>query len=161
MKKQMVKLKFILILSGFLLNSILAKTQSLVSSGGSFAENNNATVFWAVGEFTSETIKNEKATLTQGFYQPKFLPTRTIERMNLKYEIAVFPNPVNEALTLKCEKHENMVYQLISSSGAILVEEKITNPEIKIFVNRLPKGLYLLSIKEKNRIIENFKIEKY
>jgi hypothetical protein len=161
MKELKIKLKFILMLSGFLLSSTLAQTQSLVSSGGGLAESNVASVYWAIGEFSSETIKNEKATLTQGFYQPKFLPTGTIEKKIIQYNISVFPNPVQTTLTLKCEKYENMDYQLSSSSGVILFKDKITSPEIKIFVNRLAKGLYLLTIKENNTIVKDFKIEKH
>lgn len=156
----MTKLKYVLFICGFLLNSTIAISQSVIASGVSYTKNAEASVFWAIGEFVSETIKNDESILTQGFYQTVFLPTSSQEIKNPIFHVIAFPNPVKSFLTLKCDNPRKMSYQVTNMNGVILLQNIITNSETKIPFNRLPNGLYLLIIKESDKVTKNFKIEK-
>lgn len=157
----MTKLKFILFICGFLLNSTIVLSQSVIAASVSFTKNTEASMFWAIGEFVSETIKNDENILTQGFYQSVFLPTASKEIKNLTFQITAFPNPVKSILTLKCDKPANLTYQVTNMNGIILFQNIIANSETKIPFNQLPNGLYLLGIRKNDQVIENFKIEKH
>jgi hypothetical protein len=118
-------------------------------------------MFWAIGEFVSETIKNDESILTQGFYQSVLLPTASEEIKNPIFQVVAFPNPVKSILTLKFANPANLTYQVSNMNGVVLVQNAITNTETKIPFNQFPNGLYLLGIIKNDQIIESFKIEKH
>lgn len=157
----MTKLKLLIFICGFLLNSTIVLSQSVIASSVSFTKNTEASMFWAIGEFVSETIKNDESILTQGFYQSVFLPTASEEIKNPIFQVVAFPNPVKSILTLKCVNPSNLTYQVSNMNGIVLVQNAITDTETKIPFNQFPNGLYLLGIRKNDQIIESFKIEKH
>lgn len=157
----MTKLKLLIFICGFLLNSTVVLSQSVIASSVSFTKNTEASMFWAIGEFVSETIKNDESILTQGFYQSVLLPTASEEIKNPIFQVVAFPNPVKSILTLKSANPANLTYQVSNMNGVVLLQNSITNTETKIPFNQFPNGLYLLGIRKNDQIIENFKIEKH
>ncbi|MCD4792525.1 MAG: PKD domain-containing protein [Bacteroidales bacterium] len=60
---------------------------------------------------------------------------------------SVYPNPANDRLTIICS-NEKAKLQIYDITGRLVLEEKNANSEINI--ERLPAGLYLLKIIDKN-----------
>lgn len=65
-------------------------------------------------------------------------------------QISIYPNPVTDVLnvSLKTTKEENAV--VYNMEGRIVLETKIGSGKNSITVSKLPKGSYILSLKESN-----------
>lgn len=65
-------------------------------------------------------------------------------------QLSIYPNPVNDVLnvSLKTSKEENAV--VYNMEGRIVLEAKIGNGKTTINVSKLPKGSYILSLKDSN-----------
>ena len=64
--------------------------------------------------------------------------------------IMVYPNPVNDQLTLQGEGLRHV--SLISITGATVFDSDITNDGMVIDMKRLPQGLYFLSVLTKDGV---------
>lgn len=67
-----------------------------------------------------------------------------------KSELSIYPNPVKDVLniSLKSNKEENAV--VYNMEGRVVLEAKIGNGKSSINVSKLPKGSYILSLKDSN-----------
>lgn len=61
--------------------------------------------------------------------------------------IDLFPNPVNDILSISVEKqHIDLPYSVISSEGTVMAEGYITKKKFMIHVNQLKPGIYFIKI---------------
>lgn len=65
-------------------------------------------------------------------------------------QLSIYPNPANDVLnvTLKTNKEEDAV--IYNMEGRVVLETKIGNGKTTINVSKLPKGSYILSLKDSN-----------
>lgn len=80
-----------------------------------------------------------------------------IEKQNGK--IHVFPNPVNDYLLIETDMRTDLIAELHSLDGKILIS-KVFNENTKLDLNRINRGMYILTIRNGNEIIESKKIIK-
>ena len=74
-----------------------------------------------------------------------------IEESESLYEIKIYPNPTFDFIYLKTKKPEDFKVSISSVEGRVIMEKIINNAVItKINVSTLPKGLYFITIEDKN-----------
>ena len=59
--------------------------------------------------------------------------------------VRIFPNPVNDQLTILTETPRDFHLQLIASDGRIMLTERF-NGNHRINLGHLPRGLYMLKL---------------
>lgn len=76
-------------------------------------------------------------------------------------EIEVYPNPVNETLTIKLPEPMPFIFQIRSSNGAVIKQDAFVEPtrQFSIDVSELNDGMYFLGLHYKNKLYQ-FKFVK-
>lgn len=64
-----------------------------------------------------------------------------------KTTIKISPNPVKESFTLNGSITGKVNVQIYSTNGQLMKEQSIDSPEEKIYINKLPSGIYLVKIR--------------
>lgn len=87
------------------------------------------------------------------------------EKRNIASQYMIYPNPTKDFINITNENNSSLnisQIKLINTIGQVVIQESLTSDEntIKIQVNHLPKGLYILSISgEKGEIIKKINIQ--
>jgi len=81
---------------------------------------------------------------------------------NLKAEISVYPNPTSNYayLHLKDVAYKVYTYSIANIDGRTITTQKLTNNFTTINMTPFEKGAYLIIVKEKETIVQSFKIIK-
>ena len=61
------------------------------------------------------------------------------------YELVVYPNPATDFININNVKIGNVV-QIINAVGAVILQEKVLNNNIRIDVSGFAKGVYLVRV---------------
>jgi hypothetical protein len=92
----------------------------------------------------------------------KLIPPVGLEERNQHIgQLNVYPNPAQDLLYVKCGHlgaSVNKTYRLINSSGMIVSKVTTRETEIKIDVDRLPPGLYLLVLSTDDGLVVHQKV---
>ncbi len=158
--------KIIIIFVGlFLTNLAISQTASpeLVSSAGESFYNSTYQLDWSVGECITATHTKDEIVITQGFHQDRYIITTAIENLqNIEINISIYPNPTTEFINIRIEssKTESLQYILTDISGKILQCKKAENNIEQIDFSTFTSGIYFLTVKQENQIINSFKIMK-
>lgn len=168
----MKKLELIIICFGLTIASMsqTASPELITSSGESF---NNMTykVDWSIGECITTSHNAGAYIITQGFHQNSYTITAVNELPDIGIIITVYPNPTSDILWLKIypsrksdktEKTESVSrhYSLTNINGKVMQNKKVLNETEQIDFSNYSAGVYLLLIKQENKIIKSFKIHK-
>ncbi|MFY0598839.1 MAG: T9SS type A sorting domain-containing protein [Cyclobacteriaceae bacterium] len=94
--------------------------------------------------------------------------TRTEEEVTLgaetevkeSNELLVFPNPVNDFVTIQSGHNAQVFYSIISISGAKILSGSFTQKKVKLNLQGLNKGIYLLDLLDQNGDRQTFRITK-
>ncbi|MBN1159273.1 MAG: T9SS type A sorting domain-containing protein [Bacteroidales bacterium] len=132
-----------------------ALAQEIVSSGGAYHQNADASLSWTVGEPLTETLATGSITLTQGFHQGRILATSIGDFAADALKMQVYPNPAVYSLFLKVEGADFSVlqYKLFDIEGKILLTENIRSDMTEIDLESYPAGSYILRITTNKGII--------
>jgi hypothetical protein len=76
----------------------------------------------------------------------------------LENEIKIYPNPAQKELNLNLDNFENKSYILKSIDGKIVRQSNIVSNNIN--VSSLLEGIYFIEIREKDKLIGNWKFQK-
>lgn len=129
------------------------------------AGGNGGSVSFTIGQivYTSNTGLN--GTVVEGVQQPYeiWAYTGVKEAQGVQLECTVFPNPVNDILTLKIkyQNNGNLSYQLYEMNGKLIENKKITSAETSITMKELSAGTFYLKVINNNKEFKNFKIVKH
>ena len=84
-----------------------------------------------------------------GYTLPAYVCNLAVDNAEVN-QIAVYPNPASEVLnvTFNTNKEENAI--VYNMEGRVVLEAKIGNGKSTINVSKLPKGSYILTLKESN-----------
>ena len=94
--------------------------------------------------------------LTNDVYNTIGTPT-SISVMSNASLVDVYPNPVNEELTINTGNDSYNNLTITNSLGQTLITKAITSSQSKVDVQSLPTGLYYLTLKGENGIkTQNF-----
>ena len=103
------------------------------------------------GSDTLQTFMNDQLFLAQ--IDPDFLNTTTaIDRMPERLAFQLYPNPAQDRFTLALNEWQQasgkMEWGLFDLSGKLLKQQRIQAPEMSIDVSDLPKGSYVLILRD-------------
>jgi len=139
-------------------NGLLIKAQTLTNFVIGSAGNSNPVLTYCVGEVGNTTIKNADNSITQGFVQPDFEISTSINENN-DVQITVYPNPVEQDLWVKSNFESIKQIRIIDISGKQIYESIFNTNSINFaeFTN----GIYFLEFYNmQNQKIKTFKLIK-
>jgi hypothetical protein len=114
-----------------------------------------------IGEVLISTHSATGNVLTQGFHQT-FLHIVGINDITvLNEELKVYPNPVEDLITLYLEDFEGCSYILYNVNGLELYHNQILGIESEIDFGSLNPAMYLLKVYRENEEVQSIKIIKH
>lgn len=157
MKKNKI---FLLIM--MLATMTVSAQQSVNSSGGSFTGTGGSASI-SVGQIAYTALKSDSATITQGVQQVWVFQPQSVQKLKASsVQTVVYPNPVLDGLTLEITSGNPNDCKWIFSDlqGKIISNGEFENSRAYISAESFSSGTYILSISEKNQIIQSQKIIK-
>lgn len=71
---------------------------------------------------------------------------------NTKDEIYLYPNPASKSILIKSSLEKEMgLINIYSSTGKLIIQDKLTDCELKMNIERIKSGLYIVEIDYGNR----------
>ena len=132
-------------------------TPTVIANAGNVVKNATHSIEWTLGEFMTETLKNNNGSITQGFHQANLLFVAVDDAEIAGLE--VFPNPVNATLTIKNGSEESLNLNISHISGSEIFKDKITTGTESLNFSNYPAGIYFLKF-DSSKGSKTFKIEK-
>lgn len=147
----------------FFLSTKLAFTQNLdsylISSCGSFNLTGPVRVHWAIGEIAVNTY-NTEIILTEGFYQVNNSNISNSINSQLDFDVIIYPNPFQEYISIRFNRDENLDLEIFDLLGKIVFKKSKVNNEMKIDMQNLSKGAYLVKVYDLKNKFSSFKLIK-
>jgi hypothetical protein len=143
---------------------IPAEAQYFVGTAGGDATGTVCTASYSVGQLVYTTDYSTTGSVAKGVQQPYEISVITEDESAKEIDLVclVYPNPVDDFLTLKIENNDrtNLVYNLLDFNGTLISLRKISGNDITINMGNLISSVYFLKILDNNRVIRTFKIIK-
>jgi hypothetical protein len=119
----------------------------VISSGGASVSTATLKMDYTIGEPVIETFSTGGNVLTQGFHQPNITLT-SIEKPESLNDIQVFPNPVEDELTIEipAQYESAFIYRLFDINGKLLVQSSVFAGSHKLYMHSYAAGTYILQI---------------
>jgi uncharacterized repeat protein (TIGR01451 family) len=117
--------------------SFSIKTKKALPYGTEFT--NNAAIYF---DFNDPVVTN--TTLNT------LAPVSVQEVANAKNSVLVYPNPVNDLLTIKMDKVVYSEVRIMNTMGQLCAEHKLTGKEAQISVSKLSPGIYFMLLSGEN-----------
>jgi len=131
-------------------------SQRVINANGKFITGSTCSLEYSFGEIAVATVTGNGFILTQGFLQPNDYNTEIDEKETS--EFAIYPNPVENQLTIVGETTDKQLY-IYGLDGKQMVSYPLNTQQIS--VENLPAGIYLLQLKNKaGKSVLNKKIVK-
>jgi hypothetical protein len=136
---------------------ITGNAQEVITPSAGYFEAPSISLNWTIGEIAVETYINDDIILTQGFNQANIVITSATEELLTDISIMVYPNPVQNILTIKVwTDHPNRlkakVYDL---AGTTLISENINQGSTQIDIGSLAPSDYILKICDNKQVIKS------
>lgn len=138
-------------------------TSELVSSAGNSFITTNYNLDCSLGELSTQTLIGSLNIITQGLHQGNYNITSIKEHPLLKLNIAAYPNPTHNFITLYCNTFQNLEdlkYYVTDITGKTLYTDKITSINTNLNFETYNTGAYFVRITQNNHLIKTFKIIK-
>lgn len=157
---------FIFSLIVIIVSSYEASAQNVhqsISAAGGNASGSAGEISYSVGQVFYLVKESNNITVSEGVQQPyeiSVITSYSDDAIGLDYK--VFPNPANDAITLRVpEKYcGKSVYKLYDAAGKVLSNATVNKQEVIIETGQLSKGIYFLNISDEKKQLKNFKIIK-
>ena len=143
--------------------SLFCISQEIITSSGDFAQDSAISVSWSLGEYVTETFTDPENIITQGFQQSNYSIITLVKSPSLDFGINVFPVPATDYIEIKIigKKTPDIILSLIDIYGNILVLKNVVSYDMRINVESLSSGIYILKAIDKNgKILRLFRIVK-
>ena len=138
----------------------LSAQENTVASGGK-AMGSGGTVSYSVGQVVYTTNAGTNGSLSQGVQQPYVVSTTIgLNETSIQLELAVYPNPTTNNLTLTTDDSESLSYQLFNIQGAEISSKTLNSKTSNISLEGHPPATYFLKVIKNNKVIKAFKIIK-
>ena len=159
MKNKKVTLSALLLFGiGF---TTVSAQQSATASGGD-ASGSGGSIAYSVGQIVYTKITGTNGSLIQGVQQPYEISITTgVAEAGINLNLAVYPNPTTDALTLNVDNFDNeMSYQLIDINGKVLESNQVVANSTTIKMEHYATATYFLKVIRNNKEIKTFKLIK-
>ncbi len=115
--------------------------QEVISTQGDSYQGTNASIDYTIGEPIIFTGTDGSNSLTQGFHQTKW-DYASIDIHNAEFEANVYPNPVENTLTIESEDFNGKNYAIYDATGRIVSEGDLENEKTQISATEWAPGSY-------------------
>ncbi len=158
--------KRIILCVSFLLGTGLTgmQAQEGVNASGGDALGSGGSVSYSVGQITYTTATGSNGySVAEGVQQPfEISVVNGLEESKIdNLHLSLYPNPVNDILTIKVDNtNEKVSYQLYDIKGELLRTKELISLETQIQTNSLAPSTYFLKVVNENETIKTFKVIK-
>ena len=128
-----------------LLSTLSATAQEVVSSQGESYSNVTGSIDFTIGEVVINTETSGAGEITQGFHQTNW-NILSVEDHAPSYEVTIFPNPMEDVLSIETSKFDNVTYTLYDAQGKMVMQNKLSAEQTPIQVGQLVQGAYTLEL---------------
>lgn len=135
--------------------------QHIITPNGSEQKGESLYLTWTLGDLVTEAQVTTTGMVTQGFQQPTLQvypftegdegkeitqdPQITVRASSL--DVAVYPNPFNEEITVNVNNEEKEYYiDLLDATGRLISRNKVSSPQETLNLSKLPSAEYLLRV---------------
>ena len=124
---------------------------SVIASSGGFGESEDFSISWTLGEIAVSTLKTENLILNQGFQQASDFGLG-IQKNDLNWDISVYPNPVQNELSILFDLRESndFLLELQDVTGRLLIQEShervIPGDLVILNISDFVSGVYFLRV---------------
>lgn len=146
-----ISLLFFMLLIATTISAQITLAPTVISSGGGYAEGENISISWTLGELAVTTLTGGNMILTQGFQQP-FDVGVGIRKDEVNWDISVYPNPVGDELSIRfdIDKPGDFLLEIQDVTGRLISQEqhKQINPGDILLLNTstYSTGIYFLKV---------------
>jgi hypothetical protein len=160
MRKTLLTLFFLTLIFSFV--NAQVKEIETISAGGGSSKNENLELSWTLGQLVIVTGELNENSVTQGFHQTIIQITITNLNDDLnEFQYNVFPNPVDEVLTIEFPEKKDFEYSIFNENGELVISGKLTDIRNHINLSQLYRGTYILYVKDQNsNKLSSYKISK-
>lgn len=155
---------FITLIILFLLISGLTEIQAQhsISASGGDVTGSSGTISFSVGQMAYKSITGTNGSIEQGVQHAYVISSQTEINEGIVLKHSIFPNPVNDYLTLQIDHSEltGFSFHLYDINGRLLQSQKIHENKLWINMDNLKPAIYMLKIYRNERAIKTFKIIK-
>lgn len=128
----------------------------IVASAGQQLTGSNGQVSYTVGEPAITTLSSAGNIVTQGYQQSKMYATGINQIAPAEYTVSVYPNPVNDQLTIYIQGLDQLAsFRLYDAMGKLLYETSTLDEKTQMDFSRFAAGQYLLELTDQNGKIFN------
>ena len=139
---------------------LITNAQEIITTSGGSMSDNNVQANWTIGEPITETVTNNNSVVTSGFNQPIFKIVSSIENIQTKFELSIFPNPTSQIVTIKYNGQLPVIAKVHSVNGQILSIKQINEASSQLDFSAKENGIYLLEITEPSGKSNTYRIVK-
>ena len=143
--------------------TIVYSQESLTTAGGEAT--GIGTASYSIGQVAYSNNTGSNGSVSQGVQQV-YTIVDVVDLVGglatINLELAAYPNPTNNALTLNIGNYnnQNLSYRLCDMQGKLLDSKKVINRSTEIGMQDLPASTYLLNIVDQESLIKTFRIIK-
>lgn len=147
--------RYVFFLASVLLSSSFTHSQTVLATDGAFSLGPSGSLSWTLGEIVTETFEDQSLYLTQGFQQV-YLGSVGSSSLLLNKKIDIYPNPFSSLINISGEDiNSTFILTIHDSQLRLIFETEFSFPSayepIVVPLLNLSSGIYILSIKNKNR----------
>jgi hypothetical protein len=121
--------------------------QEVISSQGTVYQNPSGSVSFTIGEVVIKPLTNSDGSILQGFQQPSWNFVG-IDDIVSEFEASVFPNPMDQNLSIETKLFSNVQYILTDNNGKTVKSGELFAELTQIEVANLAAGNYELILME-------------
>ncbi len=147
----------------FGLNLTAVHAQEAATVAGGDASGSGGTASYSVGQVLYSSNASGTGSVAEGVQQAFEISivTSLNETKGMDLQLAVYPNPASEQLTLTTAKDgANLSYELFDIKGKLLAADRINNRQVFISMSLYPAATYFVKVSEGSKVVKTFKITK-
>ena len=140
-----------------------ARAQESVLSAANNASSEQGTVTYSVGQVAWTTDQGSAGIITQGVQQPyEILFMEGLDDIGISLKCIVFPNPADDFVILKKEDltRSGLHCRLTDLKGTLILEVETDQKETKIGMEEQAPGVYFLTVSDKGKSLQTYRIIK-
>jgi hypothetical protein len=149
-----------IILSLICMGNMLVGQETVSVSGGD-VQNTNGSVSYTIGQLSYTTYKSTKGSLGQGIQQALKVEMLT-DPDDQAAALLIYPNPTADYVyvVLNSTEVRALNYLLFDAQGRKVSQGEVLPKETSIAMYPYATGMYILSIQQKEKELQSFKIIK-
>ncbi len=139
------------------------QAQESVNASGGLASGNGGTLSYSIGQVFYSSYSGVDGTINLGVQQPfEIFIISGMENKYINLELAVYPNPTTDYLTLRINNfdNQNLTYYLFDLQGRLLESASMLSDNALIPMGKYPVSTYILQVRSNTSLIKTFKVVK-